>query len=68
MNDRKTEIFKNGHWVKKAFEDVEIGERFRLFEPDGARVTSESGSKQWIATTRPYMNDDGVWEVERILI
>lgn len=64
MNDRRTEIFTNGQWVEKEFEDVEKGERFRLFEANGTRVTGKQGSTQWIAKGKPYINDDGIWELD----
>ncbi|WP_373896375.1 hypothetical protein [Virgibacillus sp. CBA3643] len=64
MNDRKLEVLNNGKWVSKEFSQVEIGERFRLFEENGERVYSMRGSKQWIAAKEPYQNSKGEWAIE----
>lgn len=49
---------RRGHWQQIAFAELEIGETFELYEADDTLVGV------YRTNGKPYMNDDGVWQVE----
>ncbi len=69
-NLRKVEIFKDNSWVEIKFEDLEVGNKFRMFEPDDGSPVIDKGKEfeaitEWIVTKGPYKrSEDGAWTVQ----
>lgn len=63
MNDRKTEILINGEWTPSHFSGIRKGRKFRLFEPTGEPVVSDSKT-DFTALGDAYLNENGIWCVE----
>ena len=62
---RKVEVFKDNEWLEIQFKELEVDNRFRMFEPDGSPVLGSAGITEWVVTKGPYRRDeDGVWTVE----
>lgn len=64
MNEekRKAELFVDGQWIEVRFLDLKIGDKFRLYEPDGTPVAHDF---EWIATSDAYINqENGVGTIE----
>ena len=68
---RKVEVFKDDVWKEIQFEDLKVGDKYRMFEPDGSPVVvigdggKFEGATEWIVTKGPYKREkDGVWTVE----
>lgn len=47
-NYRKLEILVDGAWVQADFGQLEDGDIFRLFEPDGTAVEDKYGDYKWV--------------------
>ena len=61
---RKVEIFENGQWNEIEFKDLKLGNKFRLFEPDGERVIDkEKNEDEWMATSDAYLNENEVYQI-----
>lgn len=54
MKYRKTEIKVNEEWKEIDFDDLKVGNIFRLFEPDGTIVKDNDGKENFIVTTLPF--------------
>ena len=62
---RKVEVLKNDGWKEIQFIDLEIDDKFRMFEPDGSPVVGLGGITEWAVTRAPYRRtEDEVWTVE----
>lgn len=71
---KKVEVFKDGEWIGIHFKDLKVGDKYRLFEPDGSRVVGTAdnapgfiGSSEWIITKGPYESEEGVLAVECVV-
>lgn len=59
---RRAERFVDGQWIEVEFLDLKVGDKFRLYEPDGTPVDHDY---EWIATSNAYINQDtGVGTIE----
>ena len=70
-NLRKVEVFKGGGWSEIKFEELEVGDKYRMFEPDGSPVVvigdggKYEGATEWVVLEGPYRRSkDGVWTVD----
>lgn len=54
----------SGRWQPLAFEALEPGMVFRLFEPAGQPVVDESGASRWRVVGLPTAGEDGRPTVE----
>ena len=62
---RKVEVFKDNKWSEIQFVDLEVDDRFRMFEPDGSSVVGLEGITEWLVTKGPrYHNKGTALEVE----
>ena len=62
---RKVEVFKDDGWLEIQFKELEVDNKFRMFEPDGSPVIGLAGVTEWIVTKGPYRRtEDEVWTVE----
>lgn len=57
MDMRKVELFTNGKWNKIYFNELQKGDRFRLFESTGERVVDSKGCDEWVATSSSFVNE-----------
>ena len=53
---------RRGHdnWEPVEFMELTSGDIFRMYEQDGEPVIDQKGHKEWIATSKPYINKDGI--------
>lgn len=57
--NRLVEIYSNGEWSeKRSFADIKIGNRFRLYEPDGTLVKNDEGVYEFRATSDVYSHPE----------
>ena len=61
---RTVEIYKKDRWERIEFKELRIGDRFRLFEDDSTVVMDNKNCKEWLVSSLPRINSDGVYEVE----
>jgi len=61
---RTVEIYKKDRWERIEFKELRIGDRFRLFEDDSTVVMDNENCKEWLVSSLPRINSDGVYEVE----
>ena len=62
---RKVEVFKDDGWSEIQFVDLEVDDKFRMFEPDGSPVIGLAGATEWLVTKGPrYHNKGRTLEVE----
>ena len=61
---RTVEKLNGSLWGSCKFEDLKIGDYFRLFEPDGCQVFGEGLSYMWKATSEVYVGEDTVGTVD----
>ncbi|HLO11191.1 MAG TPA: hypothetical protein VK190_02920 [Pseudoneobacillus sp.] len=64
MENRTTKIFYNGEWTVIPFDHLKKGDTFKLIEANGEVVMDSNEKTEFIATSEPYINDDGVWTVQ----
>lgn len=43
--------------VRANFDDLEVGDHFKLIEPDGTIVKDSSGCETFVARSNPYVSD-----------
>ncbi len=62
---RTVEKFDVGElqWVEIPFETLVEGDVFRFFDDGERYVNKADGNNVWIATSLPYINDEGVWAI-----
>ena len=53
-------------WVKISFEILMEGDIFRLFDNGERYVNKADGNNVWIATSLPYINEEGVWAISTL--
>lgn len=57
-------IFKNNEWVDDEFVNLKCNDRFQIIQPDGALHFDDCGNTDWIATSNPYLNQDGIYQID----
>jgi len=65
---RSTEFFNKltSKWEEVNFENLKIGDIFRIFE-NGKRYTNRAGGNNvWIATGDAYLNQDKIWQINTL--
>lgn len=45
----------DGTFQKVEYGDLKIGDRFRMFEPDGSPVTDRKGGTVWTCDSAPFV-------------
>lgn len=64
---RRVEVLKEGKWVQVRMKDLNVGDRFRLFENDNQTVSHEFAT-EWYVTESPKLivneNKEETWSVE----
>ena len=63
MRDRKVEVFCNGGWADIPFANLKIGNKVRMFEPDGSPVIWDR-TTDWVVTKEPKRTKTGVLGIE----
>ena len=65
---RRIEIYsKNyGTWMDIAFEDLRQDDIFRIFDDNERYNDSFTGNNVWIAISKPYLNDEGIFTVNTL--
>jgi hypothetical protein len=58
--DRKVEILRNSSWQEVNFEQLKVGDTFRLFELTGEPVVDHKGNTIFYAKSNPHMNSNNV--------
>ena len=66
-NLRKIEVFKNEAWERTSMQELSKDDVFRMFEPNGDRITNTKGNYQFMAISTPK-ETDGVWGCEAVAI
>jgi hypothetical protein len=62
---RKVEVLRDGEWSEIQFKELEVDDKFRMFEPDRSPVIGLAGAIEWVVTKGPYRRtEDEVWTVE----
>lgn len=67
------EKFIAGEWKEIKFEELTIGDKFRMILPSGHLAVYDGDdprfkdSTEWIASSEVYTNEDGVLTVESML-
>jgi hypothetical protein len=62
---RKVEVFRDKEWSEIQFKNLEVNDKFRMFDPDGTPVIGLGGVTEWAVTKGPYRRtEDEVWTVE----
>lgn len=64
MELRTVLVNRSGSWKEINFNELNKGDNFRLFEPNGDEVIDEKGGNIFYSTSEPYKNDDGIWTIE----
>jgi len=60
---RTVEIYTIDDWEEIEFKDLKPGDRFRLFDGE-EQVIDEKGYREWLVATIPYINENGIYEIE----
>ena len=64
---RKVEVFRDNEWKGIKFEELQVGDKYRMFEPDGFPVIGKGmdfdGTTEWLVTKAPCENENGVLTV-----
>jgi hypothetical protein len=59
------EVSVNGDWKVVLFEEMMIGDTFRMRDPYTHEIYfNENNKSTFIATSNPFLNEDGVWTIE----
>jgi hypothetical protein len=58
-NTRQVQLFVDGEWfiVERGLASLKDGDKFRMLEPDGNFVTTESGQSEFIVDGIPFINN-----------
>lgn len=64
MNElRKVQKLNNGIWEDIEFQNLKLGDTFRLFESDGEPVINDKGESEFVTISDLYLVD-GIWAIE----
>jgi len=64
----RTEIYEDEEWKVWAFEDLEPGMKFRLWNPiTEAFFVGNDDKTEFVASGRPYKNEDGVGTINIVV-
>jgi hypothetical protein len=59
------EINDGFYWKVVPFEDVMIGDKFRMRDPHTNEIyVNSNGKSVFLATSEPFLNEDKVWTIE----
>jgi hypothetical protein len=64
MKTTQTMVLKDNKWVEINFMDLKINDRFQLINPDGLYHMDEYGKTDWVASSNPYVNENGIYEIK----
>ena len=60
---RKVEVFRDEEWKEIKFEELQVGDKYRMFESEGVPVVGKGmefeGTTEWIVTKNPYYHNKG---------
>jgi hypothetical protein len=57
---KKVEKFIDGIWTSCKFSELKNGDKFRMYEADGQLEEDINGRTEFVATSNPYSNKDGI--------
>jgi hypothetical protein len=60
---REIEILFEEDWVDFKFKSLVKGDVFRIFD-NGELFVNSQGESEFIVAGDPYLNDDGIWQVD----
>jgi len=64
---RKVEVLKDGLWEEIEFIELEVGNKFRMFDSPEEPVIGHDGTTEWIVVKGPYRRrKDEVLTVETV--
>lgn len=61
--NRTVEIKKGSKWVIGQLSDVNEGDQFKLYEPDGTQV-KKGRKKNFTALCNAYQDENNTWQVK----
>jgi hypothetical protein len=61
---RRVLIEKDNNWIEVEFKELQIGNKFKMFEPTGEPVIGLKDNTEWIVMTEPVELGDGNWQVD----
>lgn len=65
MEDMVTvRIWRDGRWIADQFLNLKDKDRFQIINPDGTYHYDQSKRTNWTAVGEPYLNDDGIWQID----
>ncbi len=64
MDCAQTKILKNDKWINIDFMQLKKGDNFQLINPDGSYHTDKYGKTDWVASSNPYLNEDGIPQID----
>jgi hypothetical protein len=64
MEMRTVQVNRNGLWQSINFRDLNEGDNFRLYEPNGDAVVDTKGNEVFYSTSEPYKNEEGIWTID----
>ncbi|MFB5758995.1 hypothetical protein [Paenibacillus medicaginis] len=53
-------------WQTIEFRELKQGDAFRMFEPNGEPVVDMKGRCEFLAMGKPYLNEDGIWQINTV--
>lgn len=62
-NKRSVKILKEARWVDVEFSEVNEGDLFKMYEPDGELVES-LGTTEFKALSKAYIGENGVLTIK----
>lgn len=68
MEYLEVRVWRNGELVKiNEFTEIEVGERFRMFNKDGSMFVNNVGQYEWETVEKPFFDKEtNQWMVEVI--
>lgn len=64
MELHKIEVHKDGIWEETEYHTIQIGDRFRMFHPDGTPFIDSDNQHVLHAASEPFFDEElGVWLV-----
>jgi len=59
---RRVKVLREGQWVQVRMKELKVGEKFRMFEPDGTPVidSRDNITTEWVVAEQPTEQEDVV--------
>ncbi|MDZ5472040.1 hypothetical protein SM124_09805 [Bacillus sp. 31A1R] len=64
MDLHKIEIMRDGNWEEVPYESLDVGDQFRMIDPEG-NIFVDSYGEVMSAASKPFFDEDlGTWLVQ----